>query len=289
VKSLLRASIFALYALAAFAQNGPVITIRTQGPLTNQDVIDMTRSKFSDSVIEKAIQANRGDFDVSVGALMRLRSAGVSQPVIETILSAATSRQAGPAASTIVPTTEAKSDFQAAEKQARADPDLPEDVGIYLREQGKLVAIEPEVVNWRTGGVLKATATLGFDKGHVNGTIPGPHSALILSWSRQGLGGPLEFYIRCQEGNSASEYQFLRLWDKGDRREFRSVTGGILHRSGGAQLNELAFKYEKVAPRIYKIQIVKLDAGEYGFLAPGAIGSSNAASLGKIYTFRVPD
>jgi len=266
-----------------------VITIRTQGPLTNQDVIDMTRSKFSDSVIEKAIQANRGDFDVSVGALMRLRSAGVSQPVIETILSAATSRQAEPAASTIVPTTEPKPEFQAAEKQARADPDLPEDVGIYLREQGKLVAIEPEVVNWRTGGVLKATATLGFDKGHVNGTIPGPHSALILSWSRQGLGGPLEFYIRCQEGNSASEYQFLRLWDKGDRREFRSVTGGILHRSGGAQLNELAFKYEKVAPRIYKIQIVKLDAGEYGFLAPGAIGSSNAASLGKIYTFRVPD
>jgi hypothetical protein len=107
-----------------------VITIRTQGPLTNQDVIDMTRSKFSDSVIEKAIQANRGDFDVSVGALMRLRSAGVSQPVIETILSAATSRQAEPAASTIVPTTEPKPEFQAAEKQARADPDLPEDVGM---------------------------------------------------------------------------------------------------------------------------------------------------------------
>lgn len=288
MKTFLIPTLFFVCILAASAQNGPVVTIRTKGPITNQDVIDMTRSKFSDSVIEKAIQANRGDFDISVGALMRLRNAGVSGPVIESMLSAADNRKEAPqpSAPAVVDAVE-KTDVTA--EQPRATHDLPEDVGVYLRDQGKLIGIEPEIVNWRTGGVLKSAATLGIDKGHVNGTIPGPHSALAVSWSRQGLGGPLEFYIRCQEGNSASEYQFLRLWDKGDRREFRSVTGGILHRSGGAQLNELAFKYEKVAPRIYRIQFIRLDAGEYGFLAPGAIGSANAASLGKIYTFRVPE
>ena len=167
--------------------------------------------------------------------------------------------------------------------------DLPNEIGIYMRQNGKLIDIEPEVVNWRTGGVIKTMATVGLDKGHVNGTIPGPHSGLIISWARLGLAGPLEFYIRCPEGNSASEYQLLRLWDKGNRREFRSVTGGILHRLGGAQLNEVAFKFEKIAPRTYKIQLNDLKAGEYGFLAPGAIASSNAASLGRIYTFRIPE
>jgi len=288
VKSFLIACVFALFVVFSSAQNGPVVTIRTKGPITNQDVIDMTRAKFSDSVIQKAIQANTGDFDISVGALMRLRNAGVSGPVIESILSAAENRRDTTQPSAPVLNATEKTDITA-EPAPRANHDLPDDVGVYLRDQGKLIGIEPEIVNWRTGGVLKSAATLGIDKGHLNGTIPGPHSALTVSWSRQGLGGPLEFYIHCQEGNSASEYQFLRLWDKGDRREFRSVTGGILHRSGGAQLNELAFKYEKVAPRIYKIQFVRLDAGEYGFLAPGANGSANAASLGKIYTFRVPE
>ena len=167
--------------------------------------------------------------------------------------------------------------------------DLPNEIGIYMRQNGKLIDIEPEVVNWRTGGVIKTMATVGLDKGHVNGTIPGSHSGLTISWARLGLADPLEFYIRCPEGNSASEYQLLRLWDKGNRREFRSVTGGILHRSGGAQLNEVAFKFEKIAPRTYKIQLNDLKAGEYGFLAPGAVASSNAASLGRIYTFRIPE
>jgi hypothetical protein len=268
-----------LSSCSSTAQDQPALSLRSPGALTNQDIVAMLRGKFSDAVIIKTIQAIRTGYDISVPGLLQLKYAGADDRVIDAVLSADENRKRDdPAAVPIEPN----------KFPTGGNSDLPDDVGVYLKQPAKLMSIEPEIVNWRTGGVLKAVVTAGLDKGHLNGSVPGPHSALMLSWNRQGLGGPLEFYIRCQEGNSASEYQLLRLWDKGNRREFRSVTGGILHRSGGAQLNEVGYTYEKVAPRIYTIQNVRLDAGEYWFLAPGAAGSSNLASYGKIYTFRVP-
>ena len=102
-----------------------------------------------------------------------------------------------------------------------------------------------------------------------------------------GVAAPLEFYIRCPEGDSASEYQLLHFWEKGNRREFRTVTGGVLHASGGAQDNVVDFTFDKVASRTYKIDLANLSVGEYGFLAPGTTASPNAASQGKVYTFRI--
>ena len=50
-----------------------------------------------------------------------------------------------------------------------------------------------------------------------------------------------------------SEYQLLRLAVHGDRREFRAMTGGVIHTSGGAEKNAVAFQPEKVGKRIWKI------------------------------------
>jgi hypothetical protein len=122
-----------------------------------------------------------------------------------------------------------------------------------------------------------------------------PHSTLDLSSGSgrasalMGVDGSLEFYIRCPEGDSASEYQLLHFWDKVDRREFRTVTGGVLHASGGAQDNVMDFTFEKVGPQTYKIELKGLPPGEYGFLAPGTTASPNAASQGKAYTFRLTE
>ena len=38
---------------------------------------------------------------------------------------------------------------------------------------------------------------------------------------------------------------------------------------------------------MYKVLLPNLGAGEYGFLPPGAFGSANSASIGKMYTFRL--
>jgi hypothetical protein len=249
-------------------------------PMSNQDVVRMTKARFDDATIVKTIETHNTSFHLSVDALLRLKDAGVSQPVIQAMLSAGTEKKtigAAPTTATTVPVKPPQSSS------------FPDEVGVYQVLRGKLIAIDPEIVNWRSGGVAKTVVTLGLDKQHVNGTVAGPHSQLPVASSPFGMAGPIEFYIRCLEGNSASEYQLLRFWEKADRREFRSVTGGVLHASGGAEDNVIAFKFEKVAPRIYKVELPNLSMGEYGFLAPGAAASSDLASRGKIYTFRIPE
>src|ERR1700680_1719429 len=65
--------------------------------LTNQDIVRMVNDKFSDSTIVKAIEANHTAFDVSATASIALKNSGVSQTVIEAILSASTPKGANPA------------------------------------------------------------------------------------------------------------------------------------------------------------------------------------------------
>jgi len=245
-------------------------------PLTNQDIVRMTKASFDDATIVKTIESHTAAFDLSVDALLKLKESGVSQHVIQAMLATNAERKpaaAAPATSYTV-------------KPAEPSQFLDE-VGVYQVIKGKLVAIEPEIVNWRTGGVVKSVATLGLDKGHMNGTVAGPHSPIVVASTPLGMAGPIVFYIKCLEGNSASEYQLLHFWQKSDRREFRSITGGVLHMSGGATDNVIEFKFEKIAPRTYKVELPSVTFGEYGFLAPGAASSSDLASRGKIYTFRI--
>jgi hypothetical protein len=138
----------------------------------------------------------------------------------------------------------------------------------------------PEVVNWKTGGVLKRMATVGIVKGDVNGRIPGPHSKTSVAC-------PLEVLIYAPEGVAITEYQLLHLRENGDAREFRTVTGGVFHQSGGAIRDVLPFEGKKIASRTYKVTLSQLSPGEYGFLPPGAVTSSSSASIGKMYTFRL--
>jgi hypothetical protein len=261
-----------------------VVLGQNRNLLTNEDVMRMARLKFDDTTIIRTIQVSDANFDLSVAALVKLKDQGVSQTVIQAMLAAGSAKKdvrTGAVASTA----------------ARATPEkpveLPDEVAVFLRQKDKLVSIEPEIVNWKTGGVIKEYATLGWDKGHINGTVNRPHSRLDLTWAGgrtsafMGIAAPLEFYIRCPEGDSASEYQLLHFWEKGNRREFRTVTGGVFHESGGAQNNVVDFTFDKVASRTYKVDLANLSVGEYGFLAPGTTASMNAASQGKVYTFRI--
>ena len=56
------------------------------GVIANEDVVDMTKAGFAESTILAAIGANDTRFDVSPRALMGLKNEGVSQSVIEAML-----------------------------------------------------------------------------------------------------------------------------------------------------------------------------------------------------------
>jgi len=141
----------------------------------------------------------------------------------------------------------------------------------------------PEIVNFKTGGVLKSMMTNGIVKGDVNGHIQGPHAKLGVTF-------PVVFAVYVPEGTAITEYQLLRLRPNNDSREFRSVTGGVAHISGGATRDAIEFQSEKIAPRVYRITLQSSTGkGEYGILPPGATGSSNMGSSGKIYSVSVTE
>jgi hypothetical protein len=65
-----------------------VIFAQTRKPLTNEDIVSMTKQGFDTPLIEKAIQTGDSNFDVSAQALVELKNAGVSQDVMSAMLSA---------------------------------------------------------------------------------------------------------------------------------------------------------------------------------------------------------
>jgi hypothetical protein len=67
---------------------------QTKKPLTNNDIFRMEKAGFADQTIIGAIRANDTAFDTSVDGLMALKAAGVTQPVIDAMLSADAAKQA---------------------------------------------------------------------------------------------------------------------------------------------------------------------------------------------------
>ena len=153
---------------------------------------------------------------------------------------------------------------------------MPTETGVYLTKAGQWVEMAPEIVNWKTSGVIKTVATLGVIKGNVNGHVAGPRSPNAIS-------GPPEFLIVTLEGVSVAEYQLVRMHANKDNREFRTVTGGIFHSESGAARDLVKFESSRMAPHAYRVALPSsFEAGEYGFLPPGSNGAS-----GKVYSFSV--
>src|SRR5260370_3170158 len=180
--------------------------------LTKKDVVDMASVGLGDNVIlEKIRNAPETDFVTDMESLKALKAAHVSDQVIRLMINPKAVEAPGTATGA-----------------APATPDVPDDVGVYIKVRGKLNEVAPEVVGYRSGGVMKTVLTDGLDKGHRNGTVQGPKSTLQV-------GSDAEFIVRCAEGAAITEYQLLRLDMKGDRREFRAWAGGRLYFLRGGQ------------------------------------------------------
>ena len=239
-----------------------------QDALTNDSVVKMIKAGLGEGVIVGMIQSQPGNYSLTPDDLVKLKSDGVGDKILAAMITkgsgggVATSTGGGTAPS--------------------ADADLPKDpdIGVYFKRGTEWEEMMPEVVNWKTGGVLKHVATAGVVKGDVNGHLEGVHS-------RNSLKSPVEVVIYVSEGVAISEYQLLHLHEQTDSREFRTVTGGVMHESGGATRDVIPFEGKRVQKGVYKVLVPKLGAGEYGFLPPGAAASHSSASIGKIYTFRL--
>lgn len=237
--------------------------------MSNDAVIKLVKAGLSDDVVISTVNSASGTYDTTADGLVALKSAGVSDKIIGAIVMKASGiapAVAGPAAT----------------PAGSALPAGIDEVGAYYKDKnGAWVSLMPEVVNFKTGGFLKAMATQGIVKGDINGNIKGKSAKITATF-------PVTIAVYVPEGTAISEYQLLRLRQNNDSREFRSVTGGVIHSSGGASRDLVEFQSTKLAPRVYQI-VIDRDAGkgEYGLLPPGATSSSNMASGGKIYSVSV--
>lgn len=239
-----------------------------QDVLNDESIVKMVKAGLGEGLIVSMVQNQPGKYSLTPDNLVKLKQQGVSEKILAAMI--AKGSAGAPAAGTATTNT------------ATIDGDIPSgiDIGVYYKKGGMWEEMLPEVVNWKTGGVLKSIASAGIVKGDVNGHINEVHS-------RNSATSPVEVLIYAPEGVAITEYQLLHLHEEKDSREFRTVTGGVMHVSGGATRDVIPFEGKKIANRTYKVLLPNLGAGEYGFLPPGAVTSSNSASIGKMYTFRL--
>lgn len=238
-----------------------------QTALTNDSIIKMAKAGLGEEVIVSTVNAQPGQYATTPDDLIALKGAGVSDKIIAAMVS----RMASPAAAPAI----------AAGPAANSAPALVSEVGVYYKKSDVWADLPPEVVNFKTGGVLKSIGTAGIVKGDINGHLNGEHSANAVKT-------PVDLLVYTPEGVAITEYQLLRLRDQKDSREFRTVTGGVMHVSGGATRDLVPFENKKLAPRTYEIVLPNLGVGEYGLLPPaGSDPTASTGRIGKIYSFRI--
>lgn len=249
----LRIVIFAASALAVFAQT----------TLNNDAVMKMVKGGLSDDVVIGMVKSQPAKYATTPDDLIALKGAGVSDKVIAAMVEKM-SAPAAPAPAAAAPAT-----------------GPVKEVGVYYKKGDIWTDLDPEVVNFKTGGVLKSIGTAGIVKGDVNGHVNGEHSKTQVAT-------PVSLMVYTPEGVALTEYQLLRLHESKDYREFRTVTGGVMHVSGGATRDLVPFEGKKIAPRTYEILLTNLGSGEFGLLPPTAGDATGSSGrIGKIYSFHI--
>jgi len=257
-----------------------------QSTLTNETIIKMARAGLGEDVIISTITSQPARFATLPDDLIALKGAGVSDRVIGVMVERMVAiNSAAPPAPASAPAPAAAPPSAPVPATAPAStggtPPPVNEVGVYFLKGDAWADLHPEVVNFKTGGVLKSIGTVGIVKGDINGHINGEHSTTQLKT-------PVTLLVYTHEGVDITEYQLLRLRESHDAREFRTVTGGVMHVSGGATRDVMPFESKKVAPRTYQILLPNINSGEFGLLPPASTDStSSSGRIGKIYSFRV--
>jgi hypothetical protein len=241
------------------AVDGPLAPAKVPA-MNNDSVMKMAKAGLGDDLVIQTINTQPGQYLTDADSLVALKGAGVSDRVITAMINKGR-RQ-------LTSTTEKPVELS----------DVNE-IGVYYKDHtGKWIPIEPEIVHIKSGGFIKSTVTHGIIKEDRNGRLNGRESKLALQC-------PIEILLYLPEGVAASEYDFLRFRIHSDNREFRILTGGVIHSTGGADRDEVKFNPVRTAPHTYQFTVNQdTGGGEYGILPPG---TGNVTNGGKIYTFAI--
>lgn len=265
---------------------------QSKKPLTNGDIIQMVKAGFTQQTITEAIKADRTNFDTSLQGLLALKKAGVSQPVIDAMLSA---------------TAGGKTEAPAAKaKQAAMDPNnplSPHEPGIYWlsnRQAGqRLVRLESTYYSKsKAGGFLVSGLTYGIHKAKWKAVLKGSKAALRIDEATP----EFWFYFSAKphgfgqaspllgKATNPHEFGLAKLERKHQERLLIVGQSGIFSVSSGIPSKEVVpIKVQQVKPGIYKVTPTKpLKPGEYCFVPPGGAVAFGTGG-GEVFDFGVDE
>lgn len=167
---------------------------QTRKPLTNNDIVNMTKEGFDADVIAKAIQLSSTDFDVSAQALVDLKNAGVNSSVLSAMLAAQAAKPLAIA--------------EAAHGAISASGGLPKSgcnsrVGCLLRESTEIGLMFAADLSSKTSNFGDSVELSLVDDLNVGDTVVVPRGshavATVSSVKRSGmLGRPGELSVQLQ-------------------------------------------------------------------------------------------
>ena len=228
--------------------------------MNNDTVLRMHAAGLSDELILQTILAQPGQYDSTPDALIALKKAGLSDPVLSAMANKARRQitHTDPDPITLAPT---------------------HDIGVYYKDaRGAWVPMESEIIHIQSGGFIKSTLTHNLIKEDHNGVVSGTEAKLVLP-------RPVEFMFYTPDGVDGSEYELIRFRLNSKNREFRVLTGGVIHSTGGAMRDDVPIKPVRTAPRTWTFSLpADIPGAEYGILPPG---TGNVTNGGKIFTFAI--
>ncbi len=219
---------------------------RSSVALTNQDIVLMAKAKFDDATIVQMIQSHDANFDLSVAALVKLKDAGVSQPVIQAMLATTSNREDRPADGSKSP----------AVKAAPPDSTNPRE---YSAMQ-----LQPGTYYWTEGAwhLMQQLSMSGGGATHMAKMfVPGLTPQMV--WTFRGANAPVQIkesqplfcvkFFAVPAGMpyapSPREIAIARFDEKKDHRELQVTSGG----------NMLTFKAGLGKDRLPDLTVNSLD------------------------------
>jgi hypothetical protein len=156
------------------------------------------------------------------------------------------------------------------------------DVGVYYQDKSNAwTAIPSDIVVAKYGG-FEVNPLHPKDTGSRStiGHVTGLKSATAATL-------PIMIAVYVPEGRTIADYRLLRLQVKSNERIFPITSGTATTDSDALDKNAVGFSSEKIAPRVYQIQLsAHLGKGEYGILPPKPRDASEGNNW-KIYCVSV--
>ena len=269
----------ALVLLAGFLTGGPQTRVEAQEVLTNDSVVSMVKGGLGEAVVLARIRSSPANFDTSTNSLLALKKAGVSDKVIEAMVSAPRSGAAAavPSAPTpAAPSAGASAPPPSVSASARssaggAAANLPRD-SIFHLNGTKYVEMQPQVVEIEISNAVfssKSDVVLGGRRAEYRITDRQPQFYSYFA--------PTEaLLVKLKPG------------EKKNDRNLKMGSGGYHPYGGSSRMgirseDRIAVKSEREANGFYRISPSNpLPSGEYGFIV-----LSGATAGGRMFDFGV--